>query len=146
MDRIVSVAPATKEDAPAIMSMIQELARSSNGTTLLDESFVNQYLAAINNHVLLAKVGGDVIGLLSYTLRLNLLHAGIIAIIEELVVRKENRQSGVGTVLMNDLFRRLERGGCKEIAVFATQDNKAALRFYRQHGLMDCAIIMKRQL
>jgi aminoglycoside 6'-N-acetyltransferase I len=94
--------------------------------------------------VLLAVEGGQAVGLLSYSLRPDLYHAGLSAFIEELVVRGPGRGHGVGSALMAELFRWLDDLGCVEVSVATMPDNKGARRFYQAYGLVDEAVLLEK--
>jgi ribosomal protein S18 acetylase RimI-like enzyme len=135
---------AGPEDAAAVVALVQEQAAEDGEASPLDEAFARGYLAGPERGVLLAVEEGESIGLLSYSVRPDLFHAGGSALIEELLVRAPYRGKGVGTVLVRTLLERLEGLGCAEVSVTTMPDNRGAIRFYRQLGLAEEAIYLEK--
>jgi ribosomal protein S18 acetylase RimI-like enzyme len=106
--------------------------------------YVLHYLSGAERGVLLACLGGHVAGLLSYSLRADLYHAGISVLIEELVVEAESRGQGIGGALMDQLLLRAEGLGCKELCLAVMPENEGAIRFYKRHGLLEEALFLER--
>jgi len=142
----ITVRQAAPTDAPAIVELIGELARTLGGTSPITQDYVGEYIAFPGSSILLAQEDGRVAGLLSYSLRPNLYHAANSALIEELVVRESARGRGVGSALMSELLRRLPSQGCAEVSVTTMPDNERAIRFYRSHGLVDEAVFLEKHL
>jgi ribosomal protein S18 acetylase RimI-like enzyme len=134
---------ATPEDAPAVVALIQELAAAGGEASPLDEAYARAYLRGAGHAVLLAEEDGETIGLLSYSIRPDLYHAGGSVLIEELVVRAPNRGRGVGRALVKTLLDRLEGLGCAEVSVSAMPDNAGAIRFYKTLGLVEEAVFLE---
>ena len=140
----ITIRDAGPQDAPAIVTLVQELAESQGEPNAGSEAYVKEYLAFTGSHVLLAEEGGRPIGLLSYAVRPNLWHAGSVATIEELVVERDQRGRGVGSALMSELLDRLVAAGCIEVSVSTMLDNEGAKRFYRSHGFVDEFVYLER--
>jgi ribosomal protein S18 acetylase RimI-like enzyme len=83
-----------------------------------------------------------VIGLLSYSVRPDLYHAGDCCLIEELVVRDGRRGQGAGSALIEELLIRVK--DCAEVGLGVMADNESAIRFYRKHGFGDEALLLER--
>ena len=94
--------------------------------------------------VLLACLGNHVAGLLSYSLRADLYHAGNSLLIEELVVDEKHRGKGIGGALMTSLLKRVDELGCKELCLAVMPENEGAIRFYKRHGLQEEALFLER--
>jgi len=137
---------ASPGDETAIATLIQDLAQSMGETSPIAPDFVSTYLAFPGCHILLAVEHGQIVGLLSYSIRPNLYHSGDTALIEELIVRSTWRGQGVGGVLLEALLARLKESGCVEVSVTTLPDNQGAIRFYRTHGLMDEALYLEKHL
>ena len=93
--------------------------------------------------VLLAEDEGQVVGLLSLSFRHTLFHPAPSALIDELVVEQGHRRRGVGRQLMAEAIERCRAAGCCEIEVSTEQSNKAAQKFYRQHGFSHEAVLFE---
>ena len=133
-------------DEPAIAALIQELAATGGGTSPVTEEYVREYLATAGSHVLLARHAGQIAGLLSYSVRPNLYHAGPAAFVEELVVSEPERGRGLGSALLRHLLAHLEATGCVEVSVTTLPTNEGAQRLYRAHGLVDEAVFLEKHM
>ncbi len=131
-------------DIPAIVRLISELASTAGETSPITPDYVSRYLTSPASQLLLAEVDGEVVGLLSYSIRPNLYHAGDCCLIEELIVSQGRRGQGIGRALLAELMLRLT--GCKEISVGVLAENTAALEFYRRQGLTDEAVLLEKHL
>jgi ribosomal protein S18 acetylase RimI-like enzyme len=140
----IEVRDANISDAAVIVELIQELAGSIEERSPITEAYVATYLAFPGSAVLLAEQDGVPAGLLSYSLRPNLYHAGGSCLIEEFVVRSGARGQGVGGALLSELLRRLPAQGCAEVSVTTMPDNAGAIRFYKNHGLVDEAVFLEK--
>ncbi len=104
----IVIREARPTDAAAIVRLIHELAQTAGENSPIAEAYVEKYFASPLGTILLAEKQHEVIGLLSYSLRPDLYHAGNTCLIEELVVREAARGHGVGGALLTDLLSRLE--------------------------------------
>jgi ribosomal protein S18 acetylase RimI-like enzyme len=146
MDSEVRVRQAGPGDEPGIVTLVRELAATGGWQTPLTQEFARAYLAAPSCGVLLAEEGGRPCGLLSYSVRPNLLHAGDTALIEELVVHEGDRGRGLAHALMAAFLQAMGARGCVEVSVSTMPDNERARRFYRAHGFDDEALFLERHL
>lgn len=93
-DTSIVVREATGGDVHSITRLITELAAAGGETSPVTEAYVEDYLGTPGNRVLLAESLGEVVGLLSYSVRRDLYHAGNSCLIEEVVVREDARRRG----------------------------------------------------
>jgi ribosomal protein S18 acetylase RimI-like enzyme len=131
-------------DEANIVALIRELAAAGGDSSPVTEETVTAYLASPGSKVLLAEEEGRVVGLLSFSVRLDLYHGAPSGMIDELVVHGADRDRGVGSALVSEVLRRLEAMGCAEASVTTMPDNEGALRFYRSHGLVDEAVFLEK--
>jgi ribosomal protein S18 acetylase RimI-like enzyme len=75
-----------------------------------------------------------VLGLLSYSVRADLYHAGNSVLIEGLVAEEKRRRQGIRGALMDALIGRLHGLGCKELCLVVMSDNEGAIFFVRGMG------------
>ena len=132
------------EDAKTVIILIRELCEMDGHETALNVDDVKQFLEVPGNTVLLAEVDGEVQGLLSYTVSLDLWHAGNCCYIRELIIHAGCRQMGLGGLLLEEVFRRAERDHWIEVSVSTMPDNTAAIGLYRKHGMTDEAVLLER--
>lgn len=140
----ITLRDAGAGDAGEIVRLIGELALAGGETSPLDPAYLRRYLDTPSSRLLLACLDGQVVGLLSYSTRPDLYHAGDSCLIEELVVAQGWRGRGIGSTLLAELLRRAQQMGCKEVSVSAMPDNPRALQFYRRHGLVDEAVFLEK--
>jgi ribosomal protein S18 acetylase RimI-like enzyme len=136
----LSIRPAEPLDAAHIVRLIRQMGSDSE----VSEAYVLHYLSGTERGVLLASLGGHVAGLLSYSVRADLYHAGNSVLIEELVVDEEHREKGIGGALMEALLKRAEELECRELCLAVMPDNEPAIRFYKKHGLVEEALFLER--
>lgn len=137
---------AESADAPQIMDLIRELAISDGETSPVTESYAEEFLSFPGCGTLLAEEDGEIVGMLSYSVRPNLYHAGDTALIEELVVGGRSRGKGIGSALVHEMIALAQMLDCKEISVSTMPENEGAQRFYRKHGLVDEAVLLEKHL
>jgi ribosomal protein S18 acetylase RimI-like enzyme len=137
-------AAAKPEDHNAIASLIAELAASTGETTPITAEYVRQYLEFPGSNILVAILDKQVVGLLSFSLRPNLYHAGNSCTIEELIVAQPFRNRGIGGALLEEFLRQLSEQDCVEVSVTTMPDNHGAIAFYKSHGLIDEAIYLEK--
>ena len=138
----IYIREAQRKDATIIVQLISELATASGETSPISANYVETYLASPSSGILLAESDGEAIGLLSYSVRPDLYHAGDCCLIEELVVRAGRRGQGVGSALIEELLIRMKI--CVEIGLGVMPDNRQAIRFYQKHGFVDEALLLER--
>ena len=140
----ITIREATLADAMAIVRLINEHAVSSGEQTLVTEAYVATYLVSSTSKILLAEVQNRVVGLLSYSIRPDLFHAGQSCLLEELVVEEAARGQGVGSALVTELFSRLTLLACAEVSVAVMSTNQRTIKFYRTHGLTEEALFLEK--
>ncbi len=138
-----TIRKATLEDATGIIELIAEHAAAGGETSPLTSSYLAQYLDSPASEILLAEAGGEVVGLLSWSVRPDLYHAADCCFIEELIVTQRQRDQGLGRALMAELFARLGDRDCAEVSLAVMQDNVGAIRFYRSLGLSEEALLLE---
>jgi ribosomal protein S18 acetylase RimI-like enzyme len=139
----INIRLAKVVDRAVIVQLIHQLAATIDENSPVTEEYVAQYLSSPASTILLAEIGHQVVGLLSYSFRPDLYHAADTCLIEELIVREDVRSQGVGSKLVAELLSRLGSIPCAEVSVSTMPDNKGAIKFYRRHGFTDEAIYLE---
>jgi ribosomal protein S18 acetylase RimI-like enzyme len=137
---------AQPEDAPVIVLLITELAERTGEHSPISENYVNAYMAHPDNSILLAEEHGQVMGLISFSVRPNLYHAANSCLIEELIVTATARDRGLGSALINEVVRRAATLECAEVSVSTLEENERAIAFYNKHGFVDEAVLLEMHL
>jgi ribosomal protein S18 acetylase RimI-like enzyme len=135
----IALRDAGADDAPAIARLVRE-----HGGSAVDEGYAARYLACPTACVLLAVAENEVAGLLSFSVRPDLHHAGPAGLIEELIVSEAWRGRGIGKALLAEALSRLAARGCVEVAASVMPENARAIALYRAHGLADEALLLER--
>lgn len=138
------VREARLEDNEVVVSLIRELGEMDGDKIVLSAEDVKHFLEGPGNTILLTEVDGQVVGLLSYTVSLDLWHAGDCCLIRELIIRARNRQQGLGGLLLQEVFRRAESNNWMEVSVSTRADNLPAIALYKKHGMNDEAVLLER--
>jgi GNAT superfamily N-acetyltransferase len=142
----LQVREATSLDVPVIVTLIRALARLMDVVTPVNEAYVREYLASPGGGILVADDDGEAIGVLSYSIRPSLVHAGRSCVIEELVVDQTTQRQGVGAQLVEDLLRRAAGWGCIEVSVTTLAGQRGAIDFYKARGFTDDAVFLEKHL
>jgi PhnO protein len=140
----ITIRTAVESDSASISRLITELAENSGEASPITAQYAARYLAYPGSHVLLAEIQQQVVGLLSYSIRPNLYHAGDSCLIEEFIVQQSARAQGIGGQLLEALFRQLASLNCVEVSVTTMPDNQQAISFYKSHGMVDEALFLEK--
>ncbi len=140
----ITIRDANLADASAIVGLIGEHAAMAGEQSPITETYVATYLSNPTSRILLAEVQNRVVGLLSYSLRPDLYHAGPSCLIEELIVAEAARGQGVGSALVAELFSRLTALACAEVSAAVMPTNQRAIKFYRTHSLTEEALFLEK--
>ena len=73
----VTIREATPADGEVVTRLVAELAAAIGETVTLSPEYLALFLAYPGSHILLAEQEGQVVGMLSYSIRPNLYHAEI---------------------------------------------------------------------
>lgn len=139
----IATREARVEDATEIVRLISEHASVGGESSPLTAAYIAHYVASPISRILLAEAKQEIVGLLSWSLRPDLYHAGNACLVEELIVTENARDQGIGKALMTELLSRLADKKCVEISVAVMPDNLRAMHFYRSQGLRDEALLLE---
>ena len=135
----VSIRPAQKKDLGAIASLLEELNVHVASASTVSKGALERVYSVMagqpdfyRNYV--AVIDKQVAGLLSMVFYKTYFHAGGTALINELVVAKRMRGSGVGTSLVKAAIAEAKKKGMDEVEVGTELDNRVAQNFYRNSG------------
>lgn len=141
---------ATESDLTAIVSLLQELVGVVTDQQGLDTKVAAANLAILltepNSYLLVARDGDRVVGFINFSVRRTALHTGLSGLIDELVIDRRLRGSGVGRSLITAAADTCRRLGCVELEVSTEKTNAAACRFYKQCGFTEDAVLLEMPL
>lgn len=143
---MIQIREAAPTDAAEVVRLIHALAAVDGEASPLTEAYASEYLSSPQNSVLFAIVEDRVVGLISFSIGPDLYHAAECCMIKELVVQENHRDQGIGGALLEEVIKVAIQKGCAEVSVSTMPDNHRAQEFYRQHSLVDEAVLLERHL
>jgi PhnO protein len=141
----VTINDASEADLPFISVLILELAKSLDDCEPANLENIHQnfihLLSKPDPKILVARLGRKVVGFIHLTIRQTLFHPKPGCLIEELIVTKDHRGQGIGSLLVSEAIKRCQQMGCCEIEVLTAEANMKARDFYKHCGLYECGIV-----
>jgi ribosomal protein S18 acetylase RimI-like enzyme len=139
--RNLKIRCATKDDLPLIIRLLADDEIGAIREDLRPKAST-RYEAAFkaiqddpNSELLIATLGGSVVGCLQLTVIPGLSHRGVRRCqIEDVRVMRQLRGSGVGSLLMEEAESRAIKRGCELLQLLVHSDRTDALRFYQRCG------------
>ncbi|MEW6525029.1 MAG: GNAT family N-acetyltransferase [Bacillota bacterium] len=138
-------------DLPAVAGLMEQLAESARTHAAPDIGLManlHEQMAAMPEVYcnLVALVGGQVTGFISAIFYRSFFHRGGTALINELVVDRTHRGTGVGSRLVASVVDEATRRGMDEVEVGTEKTNEAARRFYRAAGFDEEYVLLGMEL
>ena len=84
--------------------------------------------------ILLLRDGEVAAGMVNLLYTVSTARGGRVALLEDMVVRPEQRGIGAGSMLLQAAIDHARGAGCSRITLLTDRANEAAIRFYQQHG------------
>lgn len=141
---------AQERDLPTLQSLTLELRRLAEiETPSFQADFQKIFSLCLDDprsHIIVAERGGQILGYLTLWLRPSLSHAGLSALIDDLVVAQGARGQGTGRALLEEALKRALGAGCVEIEVSTGLDNKPAQSLYRSQGFQERGLLLERDI
>jgi len=103
-------------------------------------------LSEANSYILVAEIGGVVVGFVNFTTRKIILHRSLSGLIDELIIAKSYRGKGIGRQLLSSAIEKSRQLGCCEVEVSTEKINIKAKEFYGQCGFMERGILFEIDL
>jgi ribosomal protein S18 acetylase RimI-like enzyme len=132
---MLGIREATPADAQVLDEMVRELAAHEDSLEHVDvdADTWRRLLTRPDVTVLVAETGGAVIGFASTVRRLHLWSGGDLLALDDLYVRPDHRDKGVGGALMSAVAR---LATCDDLSVIwgVRSDNLSGQRFYARLG------------
>ncbi|HAL62069.1 MAG TPA: hypothetical protein DCP08_06655 [Chloroflexi bacterium] len=140
---------AEERDLPALKSLTLELRGVAEIETPYEADFHKVFSLCIDDpkcHIIVAQRGAQILGYLTLWLRPCLSHAGLCALIDDLVVAEGARGQGMGRALLEEALKRAQGAGCVEIEVSTGLDNEPAQDLYRSQGFQEHGLLLERDI
>ena len=137
-------------DLLTIRKLTLELIEAMGNTEGIDIKLIAEncqnLLSEANSHILVAEIGGVVVGFVSFTIRKTISHRGLSGLIDELIVAKSYRGKSLGKQLLSSAIEKSRLLGCCEVEVSTEKTNTKAREFYRQCGFTERGVLFEIDL
>ena len=133
---MIVIVPATEEDLPAFIALLEEMDSFYGDVTEGTAKERIQRVGAVlfgqlpKATVLLAKDGDQLVGMASYCYLWPAAGVSTSLYLKELYVRQAKRRAGIGKLLMDKLVDIARAEGCTRVEWTTDRDNSEAQRFY----------------
>jgi ribosomal protein S18 acetylase RimI-like enzyme len=146
----IIIREARKSDLLTIRKLTLELIEAMGNTEGIDIKLIAEncqnLLSEANSHILVAEIGGVVVGFVNFTTRKTILHRGLSGLIDEIIVAKSYRGKSLGKQLLSSAIEKSRQLGCCEVEVSTEKINVKAREFYRQCGFMERGVFFEIDL
>ena len=96
--------------------------------------------------ILIARESDKIIGMVNLLYTFSTALGESVAILEDMVVIPEVRNSGVGSKLLNYAIEFAKNNRCKRITLLTDEDNEKAHKFYKRNGFDRSSMIAFRRM
>jgi N-acetylglutamate synthase-like GNAT family acetyltransferase len=141
---IVNIRKAETKDDREILRLMKECIAEANGTSNITLAFVDTYLESSIRTIVLAEEDKNIIGLLCYSLRMDLWHAAHCCYMEELFVTRKCRGKGIGTQLIKFVLENAKVSNIAEVSLSVNMNNKKSIKLYKRLGIDEEAVYLEK--
>ncbi len=137
---VPAVRQATAGDAEALHVLAEELADALGDRRPQPEAVRARLLELLEEpraRVLVAEIGGGVVGVASLWIKPDLAHGDTVVEVPMLVVSETARRQGVGKLLVGEIQSIVAAENATLIELVATRNNDVARAFYRALGFVE---------
>lgn len=146
----IIIREANESDLLTIRRLTLELIEAMGDTEGIDIKLIAEncrnFLSEANSYILVAEIGGIIVGFVNLTTRKTILHRGLSGLIDELIVDKSYRGKGVARQLLSSAIEKSRQIGCCEVEVSTEKTNIKAREFYRQCGFTERGVLFEINL
>jgi len=146
----IIIREAKESDLLIIGKLTLELIEAMGDTEGIDIKLIAEncrsLLSEANSYILVAEIGGVVVGFVNFTTRKTILHRSLSGLVEELIIAKSYRGKGIGRQLLSSAIEKSRQLGCCEVEVSTEKINIKAKEFYGQCGFMERGILFEIDL
>lgn len=132
----------------AVNEDIESIIRVFKTTYLQDESWarsaLRRLLATANYVMLVAELGGMVVGYADYYVLPSIWEKWNEATINYLFVHKDYQGKGIGSKLLEEVVKRADKAGIAELHVATEKGNERAISLYTKHGFLKEYVLLER--
>ncbi|MCX6031561.1 MAG: GNAT family N-acetyltransferase [Chloroflexi bacterium] len=147
----IEIRPCEMRDLPAVRDLMIQLSEAAHATNDFELTFLAELFQrmARTPEIYLnyaAVADGQVVGFVSVIFYQTFFHRGGTALINELIVNREQRGSGIGRALVKRVVDEALARGMDEVEVGTETDNQAARRFYHRAGFDEEYVLLGTEL
>jgi len=142
------ITPATKNDIPQLVSLLGILF-SQEADFRPDADKQARGLSQIIDSpqagiILVARDGNEIVGMVNLLFTISTAEGGPVCWLEDMVVRPEQRGSGLGSRLLEAAIAHARAHGFLRITLLTDKDNSGARRFYQRNGFIESGMMALR--
>ena len=135
----IEVRAAKRGDLTALLALYAELTdgtpSAAPGASDTSRAVLERVLAQDGRHLLVAVLGGRVVGTADLAIVPNITHRGTAwGVVENVVVAATARRRGVARALFGEIERIARVGGCHKVSLLSGKSRVEAHQFYRSVG------------
>ena len=135
---------ATAEDVAGIHRLARELAETVGDGPPTEEALkarLDELLDEPGARVLVAENEAGIVGGVSFWIKPDLAHGDTVVEVPMLVVAEDQRRTGVGKLLMEEVRNVASDNGASQIELVATRANVTAREFYHSLGFVEADVV-----
>jgi ribosomal protein S18 acetylase RimI-like enzyme len=147
-EQTIKIRPATRDDIPAMTDLLQLLFAIEQDFTAdptCQTDGLRLLLQDERNFALVAADGEKIIGMCTALRLISTAAGGYKALVEDVIVRPEYRQQGIGIELLQTLTAWAKKQGIKRLDLVAVHYNTAAISLYKKLGWQSTELIMMQK-
>jgi GNAT superfamily N-acetyltransferase len=134
----VEIGFATVNDLPQLADLLDELFTLESDFQSDRDKQLHALRLILDNPALgrlfVLRDAEKVLGMANALITLSTAEGGRVLLLEDVIVRREHRNNGLGRRLVEHIFAWTKAEGMTRVTLLTDRDNKAALDFYRKLG------------
>jgi GNAT superfamily N-acetyltransferase len=139
------IAIAQNNDIPSMVELLNELF-TQDIEFIPNEKLQQRGLGLIVNNaetgeILVLKVDGKTVGMVSLLYSISTALGGKVAILEDMIIQEKFRAQGFGSKLIDYAINFAKRRNCLRITLLTDYNNEPAMSFYQKFGFEKSAMI-----
>jgi len=141
---VTKVRPAVNSDVK-VLSLLAEKLIPGEAEAVDRERVLRRSLRKPDYHLYVAEKSERLVGFADFWVFSDFAHGGRMGIIQNVFVDRGVRRQGVGDLLMERIMSRVSQLGLKELHVWTSFKNRAAISLYRKHRLTKKSLLLERE-
>jgi len=96
-------------------------------------------------HIIVAEYAGRIVGMCTMQILVSTAQGTYVGLIEDMIVDKDFRSYGIGTMLLSEMQNIAEEKGLTRLQLLADIDNKSAIKFYKKMNWQTTNLVCLRR-